>query len=82
MKTARFLVTLFDQVASSFTGWRPGLNEVVLAVRNPDSEGLGAGGVAFRLDIVTQVPEPGSLALLGLGGLGLLGLGRRRALRQ
>jgi hypothetical protein len=44
-------VTLFDQVAPSFSGWRVGDNEVVLAVRNPDTELPPAGGFAFRLDV-------------------------------
>lgn len=72
-------LSLFEPgAATSFTGWRIGRNELILALRNSDSEGLNAGGIAFRMDIVTSVPEPGSIALLGLGGLALAVLGWRR----
>jgi len=70
-------VTLFDQVAPSFTGWRLGTNELIVALRNPDSEGLSAGAFALRMDVVSSVPEPGTLALFGLGACGLLVLIRR-----
>jgi len=77
-------VTLFDDVASSFNGWLVGQNEIIIAVRNPDTEGLNAGGLAFRMDIVTSaptvIPEPAALLvwslLAGLGGVA--GWRRRR----
>lgn len=40
----------FDDQADSFTNWNLGENEVLLAIRNPSSEGIPAGGFAFRLD--------------------------------
>lgn len=61
-------VTLFDQVASSFTGWRVGANELILAIRNLDTEGLNSGALAFRMDIFHNVPEPSTIGLLALGG--------------
>jgi len=64
-------VTLFDRVAPTFDGWRFGANELILAVRNPDQTGEN-GAVAFRLDIITGVPEPSSVCLLGLAAV-LLG---------
>lgn len=38
-----------------FTNWIDGTNEVVLAVRNPDSEGPNAGGIAFRMDVTVSI---------------------------
>lgn len=62
-------VTKFDQWVPLFTNWRFGENELIVALRNPDSEGLSAGALALRLDIITSLPEPGSLAGLGVGCL-------------
>lgn len=44
------------------------------------SEGAGAGDLALRLEgtRVVQVPEPSSLALLGIAGLSMVLAGRRR----
>ncbi len=70
--------TLFDWIAPSFTGWLVGENEIILAVRNPDSEALRAGGIAFRMDITLSTPEPSGLTLLALGGLALARARRRR----
>ena len=75
-------LSLFDPGAStSFTGWKVGQNELILVIRNPDTEGLNAGGIAFRMDVVTRVPEPGSIVMLGLGGLGLAVFGWRKRKR-
>ncbi len=75
-------VTLFDQVASSFTGWRVGVNELILAIRNPDSEGLNAGALAFRMDIFHNVPEPNSMGLLALGSGAVLLVAFRSSKRR
>jgi hypothetical protein len=72
-------VTLFDDVAPSFDGWLVGENEIIVAVRNPDTEALNAGGLAFRMDIVTMVPEPATLAIWSLlAGLGIAAAWRKR----
>ena len=71
-------VTLFDQVAPSFDGWRQGENELIIALRNPDSEALGGGGFAFQMGIVTTIPEPATCCLVGLGCLALARRRRRR----
>lgn len=44
----------------------------------PGSSGLAGQGVVTGLFTATAVPVPSSVALLGLGGLGLLGYARRR----
>ena len=46
-------LSLFDGVASNFSDWRVGQNELVIAIRNPDTEGAAAGGLAFRLGVHT-----------------------------
>jgi hypothetical protein len=71
-------LTLFDWTVSSFINWQVGQNEVILAIRNPDSEGIPGGAIAFRMDIVYTVPEPCTLSLLALGSLALCRRRRRR----
>ena len=76
-------VTLFDTVASSFTGWLEGENEIIIALRNPDPEALAGGGIAFRMTLTATpdvIPEPATLSLLALGGLAAL-VRRRRSAR-
>lgn len=50
-------VVKFEESADSFTHWRVGENEVVLAVRNPFTEANPAGGFAFRMNIL--IPDSG-----------------------
>ena len=79
-------VVKFD-ATFNFTGWIDGENEVVLAGRNPDNEGLNAGGIVFRMDIETEdaiISEPATLAILAIGLLGVAGRAsssKKRALR-
>ncbi len=77
-------VTLFDSTPGNFSGFVLGTNEVIVAVRNPDTEVLNAGGFSFRLDITTAaradnvIPEPASFAIWGSVGLVLAGVGSSR----
>src|SRR5205085_12019865 len=41
----------FFNLTNNFTGWVAGVNEVVIAVRNPDGEGANSGGLVFRMDL-------------------------------
>ncbi len=50
-------VVKFDSSADKFTNWRVGENEIVLAVRNPNSENDPAGGFAFRMNLT--LPDSG-----------------------
>jgi hypothetical protein len=42
--------TKFEDAVTSFSDWKLGENEVILAVRNPFEEASPAGGFAFRMD--------------------------------
>jgi hypothetical protein len=44
-------VTKFDTSVATFTNWNVGTNEIVVAVRNLNTEGANAGGLAFRMDV-------------------------------
>ncbi len=71
----------FNTTAGNFNGFVTGLNEIILAVRNPSTENNPAGGFAFKMQVQTTpaiVPEP-TTAGLGLLGGGALGWRRRRA---
>ena len=48
-------LTKFDDGVNSFNGWNVGENEVVLVVRNPNTENDPAGGFAFRLAVPVTV---------------------------
>ena len=41
----------FFNLTNNFTGWVAGVNEIVIAVRNPDGEGANSGGFVFRMDL-------------------------------
>ncbi len=74
-------VVKFDSNLATFGGFVPGLNEIVVAVRNPNSENNPAGGFGFKLlvstDAVPAIPEPATASLLLLAGAAVLR--RRRA---
>lgn len=72
---AGFITGHGGSVASARTAFLAGLNAGE-AYLNIHTSAFPAGEIRGFL---TQVPEPGSLALFGLGALGLAGLRRRRA---
>jgi hypothetical protein len=58
------------------TLFQPGLNTFVISDSN---FGGGPSGVAFYADITySTAPEPGTMALLGMGIIGIVGTYRRR----
>lgn len=55
-----------------------GTNEIIVAVRNPNQEDPAlAGGFAFRMDVLTTIPEPATGALALLAAAAGLRRGRR-----
>jgi hypothetical protein len=67
---------LFDSTVTSLTFAREGLNnlgQIAFSAQLADGR-----GVTVRLSGPTVIPEPGSLTLLGLGVLGLIGYAWRR----
>ncbi|WP_338761398.1 cohesin domain-containing protein [Massilia sp. METH4] len=81
----RFLTLTFQALAASATtAIQVDLNDPNLLFLNSDAgdlaTGFGAARVAFAIAPgSTQVPEPGSLALLLAGAAGMLLIGRRRS---
>ncbi len=49
-KNGAITANKLEESAANFTGWKMGENELILAVRNPNSENSPAGGFAFRMD--------------------------------
>ncbi len=45
-------VSKFDSQIGTFTGWLSGQNEIIVAVRNPNSEAAPAGALAFKMSVV------------------------------
>ena len=60
-----------------------GTNELLVAIRNPDSEGVASGGFSLRFDVTTTpvVPEPASVALASFLGLFIVGFAVRNRRR-
>ncbi|MEX2185886.1 MAG: lamin tail domain-containing protein, partial [Pirellulales bacterium] len=50
--TGAVTVSKFDSQVGTFTGWLSGENEVIVAVRNPNSETAPAGAVAFKMSVI------------------------------
>jgi hypothetical protein len=53
-------VTKFDSSVATFNNWIVGTNEIIVAVRNPNTDSATtAGGLAFRMDVLA-VPVTGN----------------------
>lgn len=73
--------TKFDSSAAAFESWLVGENELIVALRNPNSEVPPAGGFALRMEIsATPIPEPSAILIVGTAAalLGGAALRRRR----
>jgi hypothetical protein len=67
---------------TDFTNVFDGIGNIQLGVRTPEALAGMNTSITFGIDSVSVVPEPAALALLGAGGLAVLGGRRRRAGRS